>query len=416
MGHKLNGIVSNPNVAPHVKQTVLAYRDGGLLKQFYTTFIFHPDNLLSKLLSIVFPALISEFKRRAFTDLPYKYVSTSPFQEMLRVLASRKLSSIIADKIWEWSELRFDAWVASKLRSEDSFIHVTEHASLKTLEKAKSLRIPSFYEQPSIHHETFSNIVREQLESYSAFNTKEMSLFTDEKARKRNRRRDKELALADFIICNSSFTEQSLIKAGIPQQKIVVVPLGFPETEEILKTKKLNKRTTFLAAGNLSLGKGTHLLLDAWREQQNQLNDAELWIVGKNGLPNSFINQLPNNIKLMGNIPRHKLMELYHSVDLLIHPTLADGFGMVISEAMSCGTPVATTLNGAGADLIQHGQNGLLINVNNKKAISDCLIWCLHHRAELLELGKQAFLTAKLYPWSMYRANLQKQILKRVKH
>jgi len=406
----LKGIVSNPNIAPHVKESVLAYQENHLLANFYTTFIEHSKYPLSRVLSFIFPNLIKEFKRRSFEELSYHLVKTKPCQELLRVAAARKLNPIITDKIWERNELSFDRWVASKLKEDLSFVHVTEHAALATIKKAKNINIKIFYEQPSIHHQEFTKIINNQLIKYPAFDTEAIKLLNNSDSFRRNQRRDEELSLADFIICNSTFTKNSLINAGIKETNILTIPLGFPEVKiKTIKPKKVDQ-LIFISAGNLSLGKGSHILLQAWQDLSLLPDQAELWLIGKNNLPAAFMHELPQNIKFFGNIPRNELMEMYTKAHILVHPTLADGFGMVISEAMSCGIPVITTHNSAGPDIIIHEKSGLLINADDKLALKNSILWCLQHKTELIEMGNQALKTAAAYPWAAYRKNLVSQV------
>lgn len=411
----MKGIVSNPNIAPHVKESVLAYQDAGLLAKFYTTFINHKNNPLSRTLSFIFPNFIREFKRRSFEEISYQLVKTKPYSELIRVFAARKLGLGLTDEIWERNELKFDKWVARHLKEDLDFIHVTEHASLSTIKRAKNLNITSFYEQPSIHHQAFSKIIKEQLERYPEFVTDTIVLLHNAASARRNQRRNEELNEADFIICNSSFTKKTLVNAGIEERKILTIPLGFPQPEVKTIANKKDRNLKFIAAGNLSLGKGTHILLEAWKDFHLIQKDAELWLIGKNNLPKIFTRQLPKNIKFFGNIPRLDLMKKFSEANVLIHPTLADGFGMVITEAMSCGLPVITTMNSAGPDIIENGKSGLLIEANNKTAILESLLWCLDNKVQLTEMGNEALKKANSYLWADYRKNLVNQLRDRLK-
>ncbi|WP_167459515.1 glycosyltransferase family 4 protein [Pedobacter jejuensis] len=410
----MKGIVANPNIAPHIKESVLAYETAGLLKYFYTSFICHKNDPLSKILFVILPIFIHEFKRRAFEEIDYKFVRTKPYTELLRVFAARNLSSIITDKIWEKSELSFDKWVARNLTEDLNFIHVVEHTCLSTIKKAKTLNIKSFYEQPSIHHKTFSETVKRQLKIYPDFDIESIKLLYNEASIRRNKRRDEELKLADYIICNSSYTKKTLVDGGVNESKIISIPLGFPDVKIRTTNTKQYERLIFLTAGNLSIGKGTHILIEAWKEINISGANAELWLVGKNNLPESFTHTIPKNIKLFGNIPRTELMIKFAEANVLIHPTLADGFGMVITEAMSCGLPVITTYNSIGPDIIEDKKSGLLIESNNKAAIKDSINWCINNKEKLSLIGIEALKKAKSYPWSEYRKNLVTEIYNRL--
>jgi hypothetical protein len=84
-------VVSNPSVAPHVKQTVKAFYEAGYLDQFYTSFFEHPDNKLSAFLKQV-KSIVQEINRRSFHDIPIEKFSSRQLPELLRSVAARKLT------------------------------------------------------------------------------------------------------------------------------------------------------------------------------------------------------------------------------------------------------------------------------------------------------------------------------------
>jgi glycosyltransferase involved in cell wall biosynthesis len=401
MRNQRKGLISNPNLAPYIKESVLAYQEGGILDSFYTG-VCIPQSL-QKYLSLLPEAWQKNLNRRAFEELKPSHLKTSPFREGLRILVQKYGSTKLADYIWEWAEKAFDKAVAGKLQAENLFFHGYEHASFDSLKKAKQLGVKSFYEQPSQHHQYFSKIVEVQMALYPELKNEASRLLNDEKAVRRNERRDAELLLSDYIICNSTFTQNTLLDAGIPLAKILVIPYGFPAISPIIPKKSSTLR--FIYAGNLSLRKGIHLLLQAWKLLAEDV-DAELILMGSVQLPALIFKELPKNIQLIPNLPYQKAQDLIKSCDVLVLPTLADGFGMVISESMAAGVPVITTEASAGPDLIEHLKDGLLIESGNVNTIYDALNWCLNHPDELPRMGLMAQKKADLYPWEAYRKKL----------
>ncbi len=96
--------------------------------------------------------------------------------------------------------------------------------------------------------------------------------------------------------------------------------------------------------------------------------------------------------------------------DVLIFPSLFEGFGQVITEAMAQGTPVITTERTAGPDFIEHGENGWLINACSVEAIKIVLEEIIRCPDRIAEVGKQALETAKKRPWSVYGQELAKAV------
>ena len=89
--------------------------------------------------------------------------------------------------------------------------------------------------------------------------------------------------------------------------------------------------------------------------------------------------------------------------DLIALPSIAEGFGLVILEAMACGVPVLCTTSTGGADFITHRQNGLLIEPGSADAVQQELDWALTHRDELFQIGQASRVEAEKHTWADYR-------------
>jgi glycosyltransferase involved in cell wall biosynthesis len=88
--------------------------------------------------------------------------------------------------------------------------------------------------------------------------------------------------------------------------------------------------------------------------------------------------------------------------DILVFPSLFEGFGLVITEAMSQGTPVITTDRTAGPDLISHGVDGWLVEAASSNAIIEVLLSVIEKPELLEQIGLAAKKKAKTRPWSVY--------------
>jgi glycosyltransferase involved in cell wall biosynthesis len=161
----------------------------------------------------------------------------------------------------------------------------------------------------------------------------------------------------------------------------------------------------FLWAGTFGIRKGAHYLLDAWRKA-NMGRHARLKIFGTIALPDRLLQPLPEGIEIGGAISRADLMAHYRSSDALVFPTLCDGWGMVVTEAWSCGLPVITTDCAGAADLLRDGENGLLIKAGDTQALCDALTWCLSNRERLKAMREASLATAAAWQWSDYRSKL----------
>jgi len=99
--------------------------------------------------------------------------------------------------------------------------------------------------------------------------------------------------------------------------------------------------------------------------------------------------------------------------DILIFPSLFEGFGLVITESMSQGTPVITTDRTAGPDLLKHGENGWLIEAGSTTALQESIEKILEQRSNIESVGRAAMKTAEKRSWTEY-GNEMAQAMRRV--
>jgi len=98
--------------------------------------------------------------------------------------------------------------------------------------------------------------------------------------------------------------------------------------------------------------------------------------------------------------------------DVLVFPSLFEGFGMVITEAMSQGTPVITTDRTAGPDLINNFENGWLINAGSTESLQEMIENILNNPLSVEKNGRLAMETARERPWFVYEQELTNVLLK----
>jgi glycosyltransferase involved in cell wall biosynthesis len=409
----MNILVANPGHSPSVRQGVKALHEQELLDVFATTYVDHPDDPLSSTIKravrSVYPSYVRQLERRAFHDLPFRKIRTYPWWEVLRTAADKFVGNpTLTDRIWEWSEHRFDQWVARQLHDGIEAVHVNEHAALATIQSARRQGILTFYRQPSQHHAFFTEVYREQTQQYPEIEGDRGHLHDSPLSAKRNARRDRELELADYVLVKSSLTKRTLTDANVDPEKILVTPYGCPEVSP--KPQIEPDRVTFLNAGTQNLRKGLHLLYRAWERLAPPPDTAALQLIGAMTLPESLRQGLPGAVHIEDSIPHDELMRRYREASVFVLPSLADGFAMVVTEAMSRGLPVITTENTGAADLITHGETGFVLPANDVKALTQQMRWCVNNKHRLPDIGRRAVETARNWQWSDYRAELARVI------
>ncbi len=150
------------------------------------------------------------------------------------------------------------------------------------------------------------------------------------------------------------------------------------------KKKPLNQ-FNFLSVGNLIHQKGFDMLIDAFK-LANFDNSVNLFIVGdgpqKNDLTAKInVLQLTKQIKLLGYQGRTRIAELMNNCHAFVLSSRGETFGVVYIEAMSAGLPVIATKCGGPEDFVNE-RNGLLVELNNVKALSEALVYMKNHIKE----------------------------------
>jgi glycosyltransferase involved in cell wall biosynthesis len=207
--------------------------------------------------------------------------------------------------------------------------------------------------------------------------------------------------MADQIIVASSFTAKSLSDYSGKLAPISVIPYGFPSVVENRVYKKLKHRPLkLLFVGGLSQRKGIANLFEA----VSYLGDkVSLTVVGRKSVEGCKpLNEALNLHSWIPSLPHAEILQLMREHDVLVFPSLFEGFGLVITEAMSQGTPVITTDRTAGPDIIKHNVNGWLIEAGSTNALKECIENILHNPVMLKEVGLAAIETARNRTWETY--------------
>jgi glycosyltransferase involved in cell wall biosynthesis len=202
----------------------------------------------------------------------------------------------------------------------------------------------------------------------------------------------------------SSFTRRSLIEHGVPQQSVQVIPYGIdlekfrPDYES---GRQAGATLKLLFVGRINQRKGIKYLLQALALIPDA--DLELTVCGRvlDGL--DLFQQAGNRVRIRPSVTPAELVKAYQEADLFVLPSIAEGFGQVLLEALACGLPILATTHTAAPDLIENGREGFIVEPRRPDLLSERIQWALHHRGELLEMRQSARHCAEQFPWSRFQ-------------
>jgi glycosyltransferase involved in cell wall biosynthesis len=195
-----------------------------------------------------------------------------------------------------------------------------------------------------------------------------------------------ECRLADHIVVNSAWSRGALVTAGVPDEKLHIVPLAYEQSQAGIPFYRTYPaafssarplRVLFL--GQVSLRKGISLIFDAIPLLAGQ--PVEFRIVGPIQVP--LPEQLARHpmVRFLGPVPRSEAMQQYQWADLFLFPTFSDGFGLTQLEAQAWKLPIIAS-HFCG-DVVTHGRNGRLLDELSGEAIAQIIRSFLREPREL---------------------------------
>ncbi len=272
---------------------------------------------------------------------------------------------------------------------------------MEAFRQAKSLGVPTVLRSEALPHQAARRIYDRQRTLFPDLFRGQMEVQTAPHTARRDRRKQEELRIAGAVICNTSYIRQTLLDGGVAADKVHVVPYGFP-TVERMERRSSEDKVVFLHAGSLSIIKGTPYVIEAWRRLAPPASQAELWLVGSDYL-DLDVAALPGTVRVFGRVPRERLWELYAEASVLVFPSLGEGSGLVLSEAMSRGLAAITTDRTAACDFVTHGENGWIVEAESADAIAEAMEDRMLHPEETVAAGKAAAETARGWTWADHR-------------
>ena len=194
------------------------------------------------------------------------------------------------------------------------------------------------------------------------------------------------LAAARHVIAVSDFTKRELIELlRVPAQKIRIVPNGVDD--EFTQDGPAAEGEYVLAVGTLEPRKNLPRLVEAARK-----SDVELRIVGARGWGN--VELADNGVRWLGEVDDAELARLYRGALCVAYPSVYEGFGIPVLEAMACGTPVVTT-RGTAMEEVADGA-AVLVDPNDPAELAAGIERAAAERDELVPRGRER---ARLFRW-----------------
>jgi glycosyltransferase involved in cell wall biosynthesis len=268
-----------------------------------------------------------------------------------------------------------------KLVGKIDIVHTWPLGALKTLKVAARLGIPTVLERPNAHTRFAYEVVQKEC------NRLGVALPPDHgHAWKADvlAKEEEEYKLAYRILCPSDFVVRTFMDQGFSREQLVRHIYGFDEKRFFPDAKPRNGKRglTMLSVGVCAVRKGQHYALEAWLNSPAH-RDGTFLIAGE--FVPAYAEKLSSmlsepSVQVLGH--RNDVPELMRKSDILVLPTIEEGFGLVCTEAMGSGcVPVVSE---ACTDICKHMENALVHPIGDVETLTKH-ITMLHEDHALLE-------------------------------
>ncbi|HET8542276.1 MAG TPA: glycosyltransferase family 1 protein [Anaeromyxobacter sp.] len=152
-------------------------------------------------------------------------------------------------------------------------------------------------------------------------------------------------ARADVVFTPSEATREDLVRAaGARRERIVVTPHGVDPLFFEARAREGPRAPYLLAVGTFEARKNLPVLLDALHLLRRNGRDLALVVAGRQAWTQSLpLGDLAPHVRLAGTVPDAELAALYAGAACFVIPSLHEGFGLPLAEAMAAGTPAVAS-------------------------------------------------------------------------
>lgn len=217
---------------------------------------------------------------------------------------------------------------------------------------------------------------------------------------------------ADQILVPSQIVARSMTRKGIPSEKVAHLPLG-ADLRLFSPQGEKSKEFEILFAGNLSVQKGIYVLAEALEHLRDRsirlsLAGPVLW-EAKEALERI---EKVCQLEVHGKVPQDALCRLMTRATLFILPSVQDGFGVVVPQALGCGTPCIVSDRAGASEILRHGESGWIFPSGDAYALAEAILELRTNsdmRHSMADQGQNA--VAQVGGWDAYGGQLERLVL-----
>lgn len=300
----------------------------------------------------------------------------------------------LSDNLGYQTALTFDRWTDRRLPACDALIAISG-AGLKTGQHLQARGGKFICDRGSTHQRYQAEMNREEGLRWG--------LDTNTSDSRDTAREEQIYDVADAITVPSTYSLQSFVEMGVPRSKMHLIPYGVRLESFARVADPAPDTFEVIYIGAVNIYKGFPYLLEAFAQLRHPKKRLRMvGLVADEMRP--LLEKLPReNVEFLGHVPQLQLKELLSRSHVLVLPSIDDGFGMVMNQAMACGCPVIASTHTGAPDLLTEGQDGFLVPIRDSEAILNRLQQLADDPALQREMGANALAKVKTAGgWEQY--------------
>jgi glycosyltransferase involved in cell wall biosynthesis len=209
------------------------------------------------------------------------------------------------------------------------------------------------------------------------------------------------------VVTVSESTRSDLERIGL--HDVSVVPEGRDDPPDLGHVEK-ERDPTFLYVGRLAANKRPDHALSAFMHLQSLVPEARLWMVGQGPLERSLKSSLPPRAEMLGFVTREELYRRLARAHCLLVPSVREGWGLVVIEANSVGTPAVGYDVPGLRDSIRHGRTGFLASAGDSEALAREAFRVVRDDEAYAEMRTEAIRWAESFSWDTTASELMARL------
>ena len=357
-----------------------------------------------------------QMQRRRLPDEVKPFTRLRPWMELGRLFGPRlgrgdwsahEHGRFSVDRVFH----DLDRRIARRLteRKDVRGVYLYEDGAAESFAVARELGVRTFYDLPIGYWRVARRLLSEEAQlSPEWAETLEGVSDSDAKLA----RKDQELALADTVFVASSFTQQTLSEFPGVLPEVVVAPYGAPTPTANVSpsVRHPDDPLKVLFVGSLGQRKGLRYLLEAMDSLKGQ-GGFNLTLIGT--LPGARCDPLRRAVRhhrYIPSLPHAEILGEMRRHHVLVLPSLFEGFGLVLTEAMANGLPIIATPHTAAPDLIENGKEGFLVPIRSTEEIATRLTELRSDETKRQGMAEAALRRSAEQTWRHYRSTISQAI------